>query len=79
MTMRVQLGQRYRDTITDYEGTATVRSEYLHGTTRVCLEAPDDKGAPVEYWFDEPRLVEVATDRIPARAHGYRLPPRDTR
>ena len=61
--MHVQLGEKYRDTLTGYEGTATSRSEYLYGCVRVCLEGPDKDGKPDEYYFDEQRLVAVSTDQ----------------
>ncbi len=65
----VNLGERYRDTITGFEGVATSRHEYMFGCVRVTLEgrSTDDK-APEELIFDEQRLEE-----LPVR--GYKLPP----
>lgn len=57
--MGVQLGKKYVDEVTKFEGTAVVIAEYLYGTTRVQLDALDDKGKLQSEWFDAPRLVEV--------------------
>ena len=56
----VKLGERYRDTISGFEGVATSRSEYLHGCVRVGLETGKD-GELKQEWFDEQRLVRVET------------------
>lgn len=62
---RCELGKRYKDTITEYEGVATQRTEYLRGGFRVGLEAPinaEGKVPDIEY-FDEPRLINL-TDMV---------------
>ncbi len=53
----IRLGERYRDKLTGFVGTATARHEYLYGCVRVTLEGQsvDDK-APEELSFDEQRL-----------------------
>lgn len=66
----VELGKKYRDSLTGHEGTATSRTEYLHGCVRVCLESGGDSG-PAEHWFDEQRL----TDKSPATSGGQRPAP----
>ncbi len=53
----VTLGERYRDTITGFVGTATARTDYLYGCVRVVLEGPGKEGTPEEWVFDEQRLV----------------------
>lgn len=56
------LGNKYKDTISDFEGIATAKTEYLFGgNSRVLLESEElVSGKPVEgVWFDEPRLTEV--------------------
>lgn len=66
----VQLGERYRDKITGFEGVATARSEYLYGCVRVGLEGALN-GEPKELWFDEQRL----TDAPSATSGGHRPAP----
>jgi hypothetical protein len=53
----VRLGERYRDSITGYEGTATCRAEHFEGSVKVLLErGHPDTGAQDEEWFNEGRL-----------------------
>lgn len=52
----VILGEKYRDGITGFEGTATARYEYLHGCVRYVLERGDKDGKLEEFVFDEQRL-----------------------
>lgn len=54
--MTVVLGDKYEDEVTKYVGTATARTETLHGTTSVCLERADNEGKPEEIWLPELRL-----------------------
>jgi hypothetical protein len=56
----IRLGERYRDTQTGIEGTATALSFYQFGCERVSLEAVV-AGKIEEYAFDAPRLVHVET------------------
>lgn len=56
--MKVQLGKRYRDTISGFEGVATGRFEYLHGCVRWNLSGVL-AGEPKDFSFDEPQLAEV--------------------
>ncbi len=81
--MKIQLGKRYRDTISGFEGTATARHEYLYGCVRVLLEgrSVEDK-AGEELVFDEQRLVEAETAARPtatATSGGPRPTPPRTR
>jgi hypothetical protein len=56
----VELGKRYRDTITGFDGTATARYDYLHGCTRWNLtRAHPEHGGPQDAVFDEPQLEPV--------------------
>lgn len=58
------LGQRYYDSITNFEGVATGIFIYLHGCRRIQLSGTNEQTkGPVEYVFDEPQLVEVETDK----------------
>lgn len=56
----IQLGERYRDTITGFEGVATARFEYLHGCVRWNLTGVVN-GEPKDFSFDEPQLEPVPT------------------
>lgn len=58
----IELGKKYRDTVTGFEGTCTATGQFLHGIDRAGLEAGLDKdGKPQELrWFDAPRLEAVA-------------------
>lgn len=61
----ITLGDRYRDTITEFEGVATSRHEYLHGCTRVTLSAAGKDGAaPIHESFDAPQLEHVETAEL---------------
>lgn len=69
-TEPVTLGERYRDTLTDYAGVAIARTEFLYSSPEVKLQRLDNDGRPEEFWFDEARLV--AEDREPAtRTPGF--------
>lgn len=71
----VKLGERYRDSITGFEGVATIRSEFLYGCVRVLIEGAGDDGDPKEFSFDEQRLVVAATSEpvgTTARTGGQR-------
>ncbi len=56
----VRLGNVVKDEVTGFTGTATSRTEYLGGSTRVQVTAHAlSDGRPVEDWFEEERLVTV--------------------
>lgn len=57
---QIKLGEKYRDTTTGFEGVAIGKHEYLHGCTRVTLQALSG-GDIKEFSFDAPALVEVET------------------
>lgn len=57
----IQLGEKYRDTVTGFEGTAIGRHQYLHGCERITLQSLEG-GDIKEYSFDAPSLVEVGKD-----------------
>jgi hypothetical protein len=53
----VQLGSTVLDSVTGFQGVATIRAEHLHGSPRIAVEGPGRDGLPVEpQWFDEGRL-----------------------
>ena len=48
------------DSVTAFSGTITARSQFISGSNRYQLEANDNAGRPIEWWFDEERLVKVS-------------------
>jgi len=58
----VKLGERVKDTISGFEGTATARAEFLTGCVRLEVTAGHlHEGAPIEpQWFDDGRLTVLA-------------------
>lgn len=60
----VQLGERYRDEQTGFEGVATTVTFYQHACERVCIETYDAARQEIkEAVFDSPRLVSVKTGK----------------
>jgi hypothetical protein len=58
--MQAQLGRRYRDKVTGFEGIAVSFHDYLQGCRRVSLERLDTGGDKlVTLTFDEPNLEFV--------------------
>lgn len=86
--MTVRLGDKCRDTVTGFEGTCIVRSEYISGCTRVGLQPAVDKDGkiPDAQHFDEPMVIVVSAkhvEAIPSNRGGprdapsqHRAPPR---
>lgn len=60
----IELGQKYRDTVTGLEGVATARIEYLAGQPRVMLESRCE-GKIREHWFEHERLERVVAEDSP--------------
>lgn len=58
----IKLGEKYRDQTTGFEGVAVGRHEYLHGCTRITLQALQ-AGEIKEFSFDAPALVAVETEQ----------------
>ena len=60
---KVELGKKYKDVVTGYEGVAVARCEYLHATPRVMLRTLVGGGVDskvVENWYYEAELELVA-------------------
>lgn len=56
----IKLGERYRDTQTGVEGTATAIIFFQHGCERVDLETMIRDGEEIKvYGFDAPRLTHI--------------------
>ena len=63
----VKLGSKVKDMLTGFTGTATGRTEWVFGCSRIFIEPNKlkDDGAPIEgQWFDEQR-VEVVEEKEP--------------
>lgn len=64
-TSDIQLGERYRDVQTGYEGTATAIAFYQYACERITLEAFDPSQVSIRYEsFDAPRLISVKTGEV---------------
>lgn len=58
----IQLGERYRDEQTGFEGIATNIGFFQYACERVCLESyVPSEGRIVQEAFDAPRLTHIAT------------------
>lgn len=53
----IKLGDKVKDSILGIVGTATARTEYMYGCSRICIEYIEKKsGEPKEIWLDEQRV-----------------------
>lgn len=57
--MEIILGEKYRDSITNFEGIAVAKCEYLYGCKQTQLEGVDSNGEPKTWWFDNQRITEM--------------------
>lgn len=58
----MKLGDKVRDTISGFEGTAIARVEYLNSCPRICIQgrvSDPSKAASAEY-FDEAQVELIA-------------------
>jgi hypothetical protein len=61
----IVMGEKYVDTQTGYEGTATIVTFFQHGCERVTLESYDAERKQIkEMTFDSPRLKSVKTGKV---------------
>lgn len=57
----VQLGRRYRDQVTGFEGSASSAHEYANGCRRITLQTLSSDGDKIiSLTFDEPDLQEIS-------------------
>lgn len=63
-----KLGDKYRDRITGFEGTATGRAEYLYEEPSVQITRADGSGKPESVWLAEGRL-DPAEHESPGFGH----------
>ena len=61
MKQEIKLGDKVKDTITQFAGTVVAITTYLHGNTRIGIQSSELKdGVPTDLaWFDESRFVVV--------------------
>ena len=52
----IELGKKYTDSQTGFEGTASSVVFFQHGCERVCLKGLNKNNELVEYYFDSPEL-----------------------
>jgi hypothetical protein len=60
----LKLGERYRDTATGFEGSATSICFYQHGCERVTLKGINKQGEIIDYAFDAPELEHIASQNL---------------
>lgn len=60
--MQIKLGQKVKDVVTAFEGTATGRIEYLTGVPRIQVVRQHTDGKMQEEWIDEARLEVTSPD-----------------
>lgn len=81
--MTIELGDRCRDTISDFTGTAVAFTTWINGCTRFALQPKIDKDGklPEAQWFDEPQIVVMEETVAPTgpRDTGGPLPSKPTR
>jgi hypothetical protein len=63
---KVELGQRYTDSISGFRGKAIGYAEYLNGCRQVLLKASSEDNKPgAEEWIDEGQLEDVEPASAP--------------
>jgi hypothetical protein len=55
----LELGKKYRDTVSGWEGIATCQLKYMNGCVRYDLEGSDKDGQPKGFVFDGEQLELV--------------------
>ncbi len=74
----IKLGDKVKDPITGFNGTAVSRIEYLYGCIRIGIQGPVDKGGkvPDPVYFDEPQLENIKPEKAKKKAnHGPKIDP----
>ena len=66
----IRLGDKVKDCVSGFEGIVIAKTDWLYGCVRFGVEAQELRdGKLIEaQWFDEPRLVLVATQAELRRA-----------
>jgi hypothetical protein len=63
----IEVGARYRDTVSGWEGVATAVYFYMNGCVRVEISHRDKDGKPEGYVFDEQQVEAVASKKPAAK------------
>ena len=63
---KVNLGDKVRDTVTEFTGVVIARTEYLNGCARCAIQSLAFKdGLPTDaYWIDEMQLEVVQANAV---------------
>jgi hypothetical protein len=61
----VQMGERYCDTQTGFEGTCTAVTFFQHGCERLTLKGINKLGNIVDYAFDAPEVTLMKDSTVP--------------
>lgn len=61
---KIKLGERYRDTVSGWEGIATARYEYMNGCVRIEISAKDKDGKPEGFVFDHQQIEAAKGDTV---------------
>lgn len=60
----IELGKKYRDSATGFEGTASAVYFFKHGCERVALKGLNNQGDLVEFVFDAPELEHQSGEAV---------------
>jgi hypothetical protein len=65
--MKIQLGDRVKDSITGLTGIAVAKTQWLHGCERITIqpEKLNEGKVPDTATFDEPQVVVVKAQQSP--------------
>lgn len=62
---KIKLGDKVKDTISDFEGIATAEHRYLHGCRRITVSPKSKNGSvPDDKTFDEPQLELIESSVV---------------
>lgn len=62
--MQIKLGQKVKDVVTGFEGTAVGKIECLTSVTRIQIVRQHTDGKMQEEWIDEARLEVTSPDVV---------------
>jgi len=76
--MKIELGQKVKDSITGFVGVVTGRCEYITGCHQVLVQPPVKKEGDYQdpQWFDEDRaqILDAEIFKLPITAAGFGEP-----
>ena len=76
--MEIQLGNKVRDKITGFEGTATAKVEYINGCVQYCVKPKvKEDGSMSEVEYIDIAELEVVDEGIEVEANPTGGPQRD--